>query len=123
MADILFVNGDVSNTMYGDIAVVSSYDDITQFAINNILTIFGENEFHPEIGNMAYKRRLKVSDNSLRTIEKDCINATMQSDDRIDSVVSMNASYDDNNPNNVNIVFVIKAIDGTLMSNNITISI
>ena len=121
MADIFLNNGDISSSMYGDIAVVTSYDDITQSAANNILTVYGENQFHPNIGNMARLRRLKVADSSLETIQKDCINAIM-TDNRIESVVSMIASYDEENANNVNISFTIKAIDGTLMSNNITIN-
>lgn len=121
MADILLKNGDISATPYGDIAVVTSYDEITQSAIDNILTIYGENQYHTDIGNMAYKRRLKISNSGLDIVKQDCINAILM-DDRIDSVVSINAEYDKDNANNINISFVIKSTDGTLMSNSITIT-
>lgn len=122
MADIFLSNGDIPTTIYGDVAVVESYDEITQSAINNILTVYGENEYHTELGNMVYKRRLKFSSSSIETIKKDCINAIMI-DERIDSVLSIKVSYDDDNKNNVNIEFTIKTVDGTVTSSAIIIVI
>lgn len=122
MADIFLTNGDVATTIYGDIAVVESYDEITQSAVNNVLTIYGENQYHTDIGNMAYKRRLKLANSSIDTIKKDCIDAIMM-DDRVSDVVSVDAYYDEDNKNNINISFVIKSIDGTLMSSSVILTI
>lgn len=122
MADIFLTNGDVATTIYGDIAVVESYDEITQSAVNNVLTIYGENQYHTDIGNMAYKRRLKFANSSIDTIKKDCIDAIMM-DDRVSEVVSVDAHYDESNKNNIHISFVIKSIDGTLMSSSVILTI
>lgn len=122
MADIFLTNGDVATTIYGDIAVVESYDEITQSAVNNVLTIYGENQYHTDIGNMAYKRRLKLANSSIDTIKKDCIDAIMM-DDRVSEVVSVDAYYDESNKNNIHISFVIKSIDGTPMSSSVILTI
>ena len=122
LSDILFNNGDINNTIYGDISIITSYDEITQSAINNIYTIYGENQYHKNIGNAAYNRRLKISDSCLSIIEKDCINAIMI-DDRIKKVISMVATRDKDNLYNVNVSFIIQAQDDTLMSSNIKIYI
>ena len=122
MADIFLTNGDVATTIYGDIAVIESYDEITQSAVNNVLTVYGENQYHTNIGNMAYKRRLKLANSSIDTIKKDCIDAIMI-DDRVSEVVSVDAYYDESNKNNIYISFVIKSIDGTLMSSSVILTI
>ena len=122
MADIFLTNGDVATTIYGDIAVVESYDEITQSAVNNVLTIYGENQYHTDIGNMAYKRRLKLANSSIDTIKKDCVDAIMM-DDRVSEVVSVDAYYDESNKNNIHISFVIKSIDGIPMSSSVILTI
>lgn len=122
MADIFLTNGDIDSNIYSDIAVVESYDEITQSAINNVLTVFGENQFHTNIGNMAYKRRLKLSSGSIDIIKNDCKNAILV-DERVSDVTSIDAYYDDNNKNILYISFTIKAIDGTMMSSSVIITI
>lgn len=122
MADLFLTNGDISNTLFGDIGVVESYDEITQSAVNNVLTILGENQYHSDIGNMAHRRRLKSSDSNLDLVMKDCIDAILV-DTRVDSVASITASYDNDNKNNINIAFTIKTTDGTITSSTIIITI
>ena len=120
MADIYLNNdGDIETTNFGDIAVITSYDEITQTAINNIKLIYGENEFHDDIGNMAYNRRLKISDSSLQVIKADCISAILR-DVRVNKVVSMTVSYGDI-PNTIDIAFTLMVTDGTMVSNKINI--
>jgi hypothetical protein len=121
MSDILLNNGDISTTEFGDITVVNSYDEIAQTAVNNILLIYGEYEPHNDMGNKAYARRLKISDSSLDTIRYDCIEA-ISDDTRISEVVSMSITRSDV-PENVNVYFVLKTIDGTTISNNLKITI
>ncbi len=106
MADILLDNGDITPSLYGDIAVVTSYDEIIQSAINNIYTIYGENIFHPTLGNKIYGERLKISQNSLDLVKKNCIDVIM-TDDRILHVQSINARYDDDDKHNIYISFTI----------------
>ena len=120
MADIyLNSDGDIEATNFGDIAVVTSYDEITQTAVNNIKLIYGEDQFHADIGNMAYNRRLKISESSLEVIKNDCISAVLK-DTRVDKVVSMTVSYSDI-PNTLDIAFTLIVIDGTMVSNKINI--
>ena len=120
MADIyLNSDGDIEATNFGDIAVVTSYDEITQTAVNNIKLIYGEDQFHTDIGNMAYNRRLKISESSLEVIKNDCISAVLK-DTRVDKVVSMTVSYSDT-PNTLDIAFTLMVIDGTMVSNKINI--
>lgn len=120
MADIyLNSDGDIEATNFGDIAVVTSYDEITQTAVNNIKLIYGEDQFHIDIGNMAYNRRLKISESSLEVIKNDCISAVLK-DTRVDKVISMTISYDDT-PNTLDIAFTLMVIDGTMVSNKINI--
>lgn len=120
MADILLSNGDIDVSPYADLAIVQSYDEITQSAINNILTIYGENQFHPDIGNMVHNKRLKISNGGLATIIQDCSNAVMQ-DDRVAAVKSLTAEIDPDNNTKVNITFTLMAVDGTLLSSMIAI--
>lgn len=120
MADILLSNGDIDVSPYSDLAIVQSYDEITQSAINNILTIYGENQFHPDIGNMVHNKRLKISNGGLATIIQDCSNAVMQ-DDRVAAVKSLTAEIDSDNNTKVNITFTLMAVDGTLLSSMIAI--
>lgn len=120
MADILLSNGDIDVSPYADLAIVQSYDEITQSAINNILTIYGENQFHPDIGNMVHNKRLKISKGGLATIIQDCSNAIMQ-DDRVAAVKSLTAEIDPDNNTKVNITFTLMAVDGTLLSSMIAI--
>lgn len=120
MADILLSNGDIDVSPYADLAIVQSYDEITQSAINNILTIYGENQFHPDIGNMVHNKRLKISNGGLATIIQDCSNAIMQ-DDKVAAVKSLTAEIDPDNNTKVNITFTLMAVDGTLLSSMIAI--
>lgn len=120
MADILLSNGDIDISPHADLAIVQSYDEITQSAINNVLTAYGENQFHPDVGNMVHNRRLKVSRGGLATIIQDCSNAIMQ-DDRVAAVKSLTAETDPSDNTKINIAFTIMAVDGTLLSSMIAI--
>lgn len=122
MADIFFENGDIGISLNGDIAVIQSYDEITQSAINNISLKYGSYEFNTKLGNIAQTRRLKISNSSLDIIETDCINAILY-DKRVARVISMDASYDEEIPNTVDISFVIETIDGTRTSSSIKITV
>lgn len=122
MADIYLENGDLAATMFSDIAIVEGDDEILQMAIHNIRTIYGENQFHDEIGNKVYGRRLKVVDSDADVIVKDCINAIMQ-DDRIQSVTEMSVYSDEYDRHNLEIQFILLTTSGSSISSTIQIQI
>lgn len=124
MADILLYNGDIVSDLYGDISLVTSHEEIIQSAINNIYTVYGENKFHRTLGNKIYNERLKSADSSLELIRKYCMDAVM-TDNRVMSVRSIEATYDENNRHNVFISFSIMVADGkeSVLSSTITIHI
>lgn len=121
MADIYLKGGDI-NVSDEDMAVVEGQDEILQFAVNAIATIFGELIFHPDVGNRVFGRRLKVTKTDAGTIIRDCTNAIM-ADDRVIEVPFMEISYEEEDKSNVNVKFTLKAVDGTLISSMTTISL
>ena len=121
MADIAF-NGDIAASNFGDIMIVNDDNDIIQMAINNINTIYGANEFHPNIGNDIHNRRYKMSNTGLREIAIVCKNAIML-DYRVSNVIEVTA-------NNIstkddygmcNISFVLTTIYGTQLSSSVAL--
>jgi hypothetical protein len=124
MADIAFINGDIMASNFGDILIVNDDDDITQMAINNIITVRGANEFHPNIGNTVYNGRYKMSENGLKEIANRCKDAIM-SDNRVANVIEIvarNISTLDNY-GKCEISFVLITIYGKQLSSNVTISL
>lgn len=124
MSDLAFINKDISVSHFGDILLVGDDSDVIQMAINNIMTIYGSNEFHPYIGNMVYNGRYKMSDNGLKEIAAMCKDAIM-SDYRVANVVEIiarNVSTLDNY-GACEISFVLITVYGVQLSSNITIQI
>lgn len=121
MADIYLREGDL-DVVNGDIAVVINHDEILQFAVHAIATIYGEMVFHPTVGNHVYERRLKVLESDANVIMQDCINAIM-ADDRVSEVTYMEVSYEERDKVNVFVKFTLRAIDGVLISSMASISL
>ena len=67
MSDVALINGDIAPSNFGDIMIVNDDDDIIQMAVNNILLVYGTNEFHPDMGNMAYNNRNR---NSIKQLDQ-----------------------------------------------------
>lgn len=123
MADIYLDNGELASTMFGDIAIVSNEDDdVLQMAIHNIRTIYGENQFHDDIGNKIYERRLKVIDTDADTIVKDCTNAIMQ-DDRVQTVQDMLVYADEHDRHSLEIEFTLVTTYGSVIASTVQIQI
>lgn len=122
MADIYLDNGELAPTMFGDIATVDGDDEILQMAIHSIRTVLGENQFHIDIGNKIYERRLKVMDNDADTIVHDCSTAIMQ-DDRVQRVVEMKVYRDDVDRHNLDIEFTLTTVSGSTISSTVQIQI
>ena len=123
MADIAF-NGDIMASNFGDLLIVNDDGDIIQMAINNINTVYGTNEFHPEIGNRAYNGRHKMSENGLIEIANACKNAIML-DYRVANVIEIiakNISTKDNY-GLCDVSFVLVTTDGTQLNSNVTIQL
>ena len=123
MSDIALINGDIVASNFGDILIVNDDDDIIQMAINNIMTIYGTNEFHPNIGNTIYNGRYKMSENGLREIAARCSDAILL-DHRVANVIEIIAK-NISTPDNYGlcqISFVLITIYGTQLSSNTVIS-
>jgi hypothetical protein len=124
MSDIALINGDIQASSFGYILIVNDDDDIIQMAVNNIMTIYGSNEFHPTIGNKVYNERHKMSERGLLNIANECKNAILQ-DSRVNSVIEIiarNAST----PTNIglcDISFIIQTTSGKQLSSSIAITI
>lgn len=124
MSDIALVNGDISASSFGDILIVDDDADVIQMAVNNIMTIYGANEFHKEIGNTVYNDRFKMSERGLMDIAGRCKNAIL-SDYRVQNVleiVAKNAST----PGNYGLCkvsFVLLTTYGKELSSNVTITL
>lgn len=88
MSDIALINGDIVASNFGDILVINDDDDIVQMAINNIRTIFGANQFHPNTGNTVYNDRFKMSERGLEDIAARCKSAILQ-DPRVQNVLEI----------------------------------
>lgn len=124
MSDIALINGDIMASNFGDILIANDNDDIIQMAINNIKTIYGANEFHPEIGNTVYNGRYKMSENGLKEIASRCKDAIM-SDYRVANVIEIiakNISTLDNY-GLCDISFVLITIGGIQLSSSVAIQL
>lgn len=124
MSDIALINKDISISNFGDIALVNDNDDIIQMAINNIMTIYGRNEFHTNIGNLVYNGRHKMSENGLKEIASECMDAIMK-DNRVSKVTEVIARSIDGIENYglCSVSFVLITVDGTQLNSNVTIQI
>lgn len=124
MSDIALINGDIMASNFGDILVVNDDDDIIQMAINNIMTIHGSNEFHPNIGNTVYNDRFKMSERGLQDIASRCKNAILQ-DYRVRNVLEITAR-NVSTPQNYGlceISFVLLTTYDKELSSNVTITL
>lgn len=121
MADIYMREGDI-DISGGDISVVVNHDEILQFAVHAIATIYGEMIFHTDVGNHVYERRLKVLESDANVIMQDCTNAIL-ADDRVEAVTYMEVSYEEEDKVNVFVKFTLRAIDGALISSMTSISL
>jgi hypothetical protein len=124
MSDIALINNDIRASNFGDILIVDDNDDIIQMAVNNITTIYGSNEFHPEIGNMVYNGRYKMSDNGLKEIASRCKDAILQ-DHRVANVIEIIAKNVSTLENYglCEISFVLITTNGVQLNSNVTISL
>jgi hypothetical protein len=122
MRDIIMMNGDLVVTEFGDIAVIlSDDDDIIQMANNNIATRLGENIFHPEIGNDAYNKRLKITPSNLSEVESDCKDAILY-DTRVSDVTNIKA-YDGIGYGECTIGYTLLTTDGHSIDGRISINL
>lgn len=118
MRDLILVDGDICNTMFGDIALSSGDDEIIQTACNNIQTIYGENRLHKNIGNKAYKRRLKITQSNLVIVANDCKNAILQ-DHRVANA-SVTATATDGSTE-CSVFFKLTTTSGKILSSTVNI--
>ena len=121
MSDIALINGDILASNFGDILVVDDSNDIIQMAINNIMTIYGANEFHPDIGNTVYGGRYKMTENGLKEIASRCKDAIL-SDYRVANVIEIiakNVSTPENY-GQCEISFTLITIYNTQLSSSVT---
>ena len=124
MADIAFINRDICASNFGDILIVNDDDDIIQMAINNMLTVYGSNQFHPTIGNVIHNERHKLSQKGLTEIASKCKNAILQ-DPRVANVMEITATnastFEDYGM--CDITFILLTTYGARLSSAITISL
>ena len=124
MSDIALINGDIRISTFGDILVVGDDDDIIQMAVNSIMTIYGTNEFHRNIGNTVYNGRHKMSENGLIEIANKCKDAILQ-DYRVANVIEIIAR-NVSTPENYGlceISFVLITTYGAQLNSSVTISV
>ena len=121
MSDIMLNNGDILNTIFGDVSVANEDEDIIQSAINNVLTIYGENEFHPDLGNTIYNDRNKLSSSNLVLIQDACKSAIELNDDRVKQVTSITATKDADIYGSCIISFILETTDSKVLSSSTTI--
>ena len=122
MSDIALINGDIATSNSGDILIIDDDADVIQMAVNNIMTIQGDNEFHTEIGNTVYNNRFKMSQRGLEDIANRCKNAILN-DSRVRNVleiIAKNASTVDNY-GLCEVSFVLLTIYGKQLNSNVTI--
>ena len=122
MSDIALINGDIAPSDLGDILVVNDNDDIIQTAINNIMTVYGANQFHPNIGNTVYRTRFKASERGLKEIANACKNA-IQQDPRVMNVIEVVARNNSTTTSywECDISFSLITIDGTQLDSSTAI--
>lgn len=122
MSDIALINSDIAASNFGDILIIDDDADIIQMAVNNIMTIQGDNEFHTEIGNTVYNNRFKMSQRGLEDIANRCKNAILN-DSRVRNVleiIAKNASTVDNY-GLCEVSFVLLTIYGKQLNSSVTI--
>lgn len=121
MADIALVNGDIITSSFGDILTIDDDEDIIQTAINNILTIKGDNIMHPELGNNAHNNRYKMSTRSFNEIAERCKEAILQ-DIRVASVLEVLVVNDKFISNACNVSFVLITVDDKQLSSSASVT-
>jgi hypothetical protein len=124
MSDIALINKDIIASNIGDILIIDDDGDIIQMAVNNVMTIYGVDQFHPDIGNMVYNGRYKMSENGLKEIAARCKDAIML-DYRVANVVEVIARNVSTleNPGLCEVSFVLITIHGTQLNSSVTISL
>ena len=120
--DIKLDNGDISGTLFGDIALTNDEEyDIIQNANHNVLTKAGSIVLHPEHGNTAFTKRVKLSQSHIDTMKVECSNAILQ-DVRVDSVVDMSITksviY-----GQCDIGFIIVTYNGSILTSGVAVNI
>lgn len=122
MSDIALINKDIVASSFGDILIVDDDDDVIQMAVNNILTIAGSNEFHPNIGNNVYNGRYKLSERGLQEIASMCKDAILQ-DYRVANVIEIIAKNISTIENYglCDISFELITIYGAQLSSSVTV--
>jgi len=122
MADIRLNNGDINGTLFNDISLVYDDDEIIQSAINNIMTIYGENQFHKELGNITFIKRNKMSSNNLIQVANDCKNAIIN-DKRVKSVTNVTINQSSTIYGGCDVMFTIVTTSGNSLSSIASINI
>lgn len=120
--DIQLINGDLIQSIYGDLAVISDNDDILQTAINNINTKYGELELHNTYGNTAFAKRMKLSDINLSEVENACESAILQ-DERVSRITSISASKSTTVYGQCTMSFTLLTNDGTILSSSTALTV
>lgn len=121
MIDVMMNSRDLVATEFGDIALVqSNNNDILQSVNNNLLTVKGENIFHPDVGNDVFNRRLKLSDTHIEIIKNDCKNAILF-DNRVSDVKSI--IIDDIGSGIYDVTYVIVTSSGDILDSRISLDI
>lgn len=116
------VDGDIITSSFGDILTIDDNEDIIQTAVNNILTVKGDNILHPEIGNDAHNNRYKMSTRSFNEIAERCKEAILQ-DVRVDSVLEVLVVKDKYISNACNVSFVLVTTSGRQLYSGASITI
>ena len=93
MIDVAMNNGDIMVSEYGDILLhINDDDNIIQMANSAINTIKSENIFHPDFGNDAWNKRLKISESGFSAVEAYAKEAILHASAEIAEVTSIEAS-------------------------------
>jgi hypothetical protein len=121
MGDLRLIYGDLVPAVNGDITVVYDDDAIVQSAINSILTVYDENEFHEHIGNNIFNQRIKVTQSNMGIVENECRFAILQNEGIIE--VPSIAAEIIGTSNKCNISFILKTSDNRLLNGSVEINI
>lgn len=124
MSDIALINGDISASSFGDISIIDDDADVIQMAVNNIMTIYGANPFHVNLGNTVYNNRFKMSTRGLEDVANRCKNAILN-DYRVQNVLEIIAKNAGTitNPGLCEVSFVLLTTYGKELSSNVTITL
>lgn len=128
MIDVAMKNGDLIVSDYGDLLLhLSDDDNVIQMANNAIHAIKGESIFHPQNGNDAWNRRLKLSQSGFDTINacvKESILHCVPDVSDVVSVVSTRGETDNGDYNGECVVsYILLTNDGKRISSSTTINI